>query len=66
MAQEAKCKSPDSGKVHKGCWLISPVSDAHAVFWQLAFRLFELSFIYLSRYVVFYYDYQIKMICIGF
>ena len=32
MAQEAKCKSPDSGKVLKGCWLISPVSDALAVF----------------------------------
>ena len=40
MAQEAKCKSPDSGKEHKGCWLISPVSGAHAVFWQPAFRLF--------------------------
>ena len=40
MAQEANCKSPDSDKVLKGCWLISPVSDAHAVFWQPAFRLF--------------------------
>ena len=40
MAQEAKCKNPDSGKVHRGCWLISPVFDAHAVFLQPAFRLF--------------------------